>query len=249
MNKILQEIKSVQGVTGVLVLDKKEGVTYQLTPASFPSEGLKELGLRLSRLTKLSSAVMSLELRFENGIAFFYNLDRGAIFIFGRPGINLPILDLVLKSVFLSIERKLAKKGEKPHPQEEKKSSFILDKIYLEHLLQALNQIAKIYKQKLGTYLVTQNLRRSKEELLLKFELLQNFFVDNNGTVSLIRGKEEEVPFDSLKAFALLIHLFIHLCSSYDPELLTDIRELTKGLEEKLEQMGFYETYEKLNPA
>jgi len=105
--------------------------------------------------------------------------------------------------------------------------------------------MAKIYKHKLGTYLVTQNLRKAKEELLPRFELLQYFFVDNNGTVSLIRGKEEEVPFDTLKAFALLINLFIHLCSSHNPELSTDIRELTLGLEDKLEQMGFYETFER----
>jgi hypothetical protein len=246
MNKTLQEIKSVQGVTGVLVLDKKEGVTYQLTPASFPTEGLKEIGLRLSRLVKLSSTELSLELRFENGIAFFYNLDRGAILIFGRPGINLPILNLVLKSAFLAIERKLTKR-EEPHTDEEKKGSFLLDKIYLEHLLLALNQIAKTYKQKLGTYLVTQNLRRSKEKFLLKFSLLQNFFVDNNGNVSIIQGKEEEdLPFDSIKAFAVWISFFIHLCSSHNPELLTDIRELTKELEENLDQMGFYEAYEKL---
>ncbi|MDP2961108.1 MAG: hypothetical protein Q8N71_06755, partial [candidate division Zixibacteria bacterium] len=90
MNKTLQEIKSVQGVTGVLVLDKKEGITYQLTPASFPTEGLKELGVRLSRLVKLLSTEIKLELKFENGTAFFYNLERGAILIFGRPGINLP---------------------------------------------------------------------------------------------------------------------------------------------------------------
>lgn len=250
MNKTLQEIKSVQGVTGVLVLDKEEGITYQLTPASFSTEGLKELGIRLSRLVKLLSTEIKLELKFENGTAFFFNLERGAILIFGRPGINLPILNLVLKSTFLAIERKLAKREEEPQTVEEKKGSFLLDKIYLEHLLLALNQIAKIYKQKLGTYLVTQNLRRSKEELLPKFSLLHNFFVDNNGIVSIIRGKEEEdLPFDSIKAFAIWISFFIHLCYSHSPELLTDIKELTKGLEDNLEQMGFYETYERLKKS
>src|SRR4030042_6315637 len=116
MNKILQEIKSVQGVSGVLVLDKKEGITYQLTPASFPTEGLKEVGLRLSRLSKACPVDLSLELRFENGLALLYNLERGTVFIFGRLGINLSILELVLKSAFLSIERKLSKMEEKPLP-------------------------------------------------------------------------------------------------------------------------------------
>lgn len=246
MNKILQEIRSVQGVTGVLVLDKGEKITYQLTPASFSSEGLKEIGLRLSRLVKLAPFDISMELRFENGIAFLYNLERVTVFIFGRLGVNQPILELVLKSAFLSIERKLSKTEEKAPPKGEKKSFFILDKIYLEYLLQALNQIAKIYKQKLGTYQVTQNLRKSKEEFLHRFDLLHNFFVDNNGEVSLIRGKEEETPSDSIKAFALWIILFIQLCAKSYPELSTDIRELTLGLEEKLEQMGFYEAYEEL---
>lgn len=249
MNEILQEIKSVQGVTGVLVLNKNEGITYQVTPVSFPKDGLKDVGTRLSRLAKASSAGTSLELRFENGLAFFYNLDRGAVLIFGRPGMNLSVLNLVLKSAFLSIERKLSKKGEQPSFREEEKASFFLDKIYLEHLIAALNQIAGTLKQKLGAYSVTQNLRRSKEEFLLQFAILQNYFVDNNGTVSLIRGKEEEASTEVLKAFALWISHFIHLCSVQEPEILTDIRALTSGLEEKLEMMGFYETYDKLRNA
>jgi hypothetical protein len=246
MNEILQEIKSVQGVTGVLVLNKNEGVTYQVTPVSFPKEGLQEIGTRLSRLSKTSSTGTSLELRFENGMAFFFNLDKGSVLIFGRPGMNLSVLNLVLKSAFLSIERKLSKEGEKPSFKGEERGSFILDKIYLEHLVTVLNQIAKVYKEKLGTYSVTQNLRKSKEEFLIKFDLLQNFFVDNNGIVSLIRGKEEESSSDILKAFALWISHFIHLCSVQEPEILTDIKLLTSGLEDKLGMMGFYETYEKL---
>ena len=249
MNEILQEIKSVQGVTGVLVLNKNEGVTYQVTPVSFPRQGLQEIGTRLSRLAKTSLTGTSLELRFENGIAFFFNLDKGAILIFGRPGMNLSVLNLVLKSAFLSIERELSKEGEKPLFREEERSSFFLDKIYLEHLVTALNQIAKIFKEKLGTYSVTQNLRKSKEEFSIKFDLLQNFFVDNNGSVSLIRGKEEETSADILRAFALWISHFIHLCSVQEPEILTDIKLLTRGLEDKLEMMGFYETYEKLKNA
>ena len=113
-------------------------------------------------------------------------------------------------------------------------------------LVQAFNQIAKIYKEKLGVYLVTQNQRKSKEELLQKFALLHNLFVDNNGTISIIRGKEDEVPTDSLEAFALWISFFIQLCSRYEPELSTDIKYLTLGFEDKLEQMGFYETYDKI---
>jgi hypothetical protein len=166
--------------------------------------------------------------------------------IFGRPGMNLSVLNLVLKSAFLSIERKLSKEDEKPSFTGEEKGSFFLDKIYLEHLVTTMNQIAKIYKEKLGTYSVTQNLRKSKEEFLIKFDLLQNFFVDNNGTVSLIRGKEEESSSDILRAFALWISHFIHLCSVQEPEILTDIKLLTSGLEDKLVLMGFYEAYDKL---
>ncbi len=249
MNEILQEIKSVQGITGVLVLNKNESVTYQVTPLSFPKEGLREIGTRLSRLANTSATGTSLELRFENGLAFFYNLDKGAVLIFGRPGMNVSVLSLVLKSAFFAIERKLAKEGEKPSFGREETPSFFLDKIYLEHLITALNQIARTYQGKLGTYSVTQNLRRAKEEFLIKFDLLQNFFVDNNGTVSLVRGKEEETSADILRALALWISHFIHLCSVQEPELLTDIRGLTSGLEDKLEMMGFYETYEKLKNA
>ena len=160
--------------------------------------------------------------------------------------LNQPILELVLKSAFLTIERKLSGEEKTARSPEERKISFILDKIFIEHLVQAFNQIAKIYKEKLGVYLVTQNQRKSKEELLQKFALLHNLFVDNNGTISIIRGKEDEVPTDSLEAFALWISFFIQLCSRYEPELSTDIKYLTLGFEDKLEQMGFYETYDKI---
>jgi len=246
MDRVLQEIKSVQGVSGVLVLDKKGSIVYQLTPASFPEEGLKEIGLRLSRLVKVVSAELRLEIKFENGIAYLYNLEKELIFIFGRLGINKSILELVLKSAILTIERKLLREEGSASSHEERKSSFILDRIYIEHLVQVLNQIAEIFKQKLGVYLVTQNLRKSKEEFLPKFDLLQNFFVENSGEISYIKGKENDIPTDSLKVFALWISLFIHLCYRYEPGLSTDIRELSRGFEDKLEQMGFYEVYERV---
>ena len=46
LNEVLYQLKSVPGVSGVLVLDKTKNSTYQLLPASFSQMAIKNLAVR-----------------------------------------------------------------------------------------------------------------------------------------------------------------------------------------------------------
>jgi len=90
---------------------------------------------------------------------------------------------------------------------------------------------------------VTQNLRKSKERVVKEFPFVANFYVDNNATVSLIKGREELL--DKNLTFALIkwIHLFMN--SSNQNQSL-DIKDLTAKISPSLEEIGFYNIYQKM---
>src|SRR3990172_13344284 len=107
LNEALYQLKSVPGVSGVLVLDKTKNSTYQLLPASFSQMAIKNLAVRLLELTRDWSESQKIELKFDNGLAWVINMDKVSVLILARRDLSLPDLNLVLKSALVSIEKRL----------------------------------------------------------------------------------------------------------------------------------------------
>lgn len=246
MNRVIEEIKAVQGVSGVLILDLENSVTYQLLPASFEKDTLRSLTMVLLSLCKKIEKPVRIDLKFDNGIALFVKLNHGAVLTYGRPSLNLSLLKLVLKSSVPTIEKRLKRERDEIKGTPQGKISTTLSQIYVEPLIEAMNQIASIYRKYIGTYLLTQNLREAKEKLLKEFPFLINFSVDNNGMLLMIKGKEDMVKGDVIFAFARWVSFLKELCQKVSPEIRRlKMRELTKDSAEKLEEIGFYQLYEK----
>jgi len=90
---------------------------------------------------------------------------------------------------------------------------------------------------------VTQNLRKSKERVAQEFPFVVNFYVDNNATISLIKGREELL--DKNLTFALIKWIYLFMNSSNQIQSL-DIRDLTAEISQPLKEIGFYSIYRKV---
>lgn len=246
MNEVLQELKSVQGVSGVLVLDKRSLSVHRLLPAYFSFDLVKEISWSLKDLVNLSQDKINFTFSFENGVALVFNLEKSVILILAKPSLNHSILNLVLKSVTPSLEKRLEKEPASTifsTFSQEKESTAEPELIKL--LLKAINLVSSNCQKIIGIYFTTQNLRKAKEELLVSFPFISNFYVDNNGDVLIIKGKEKEIKGDILAGFVFWVSIFLQYSSKLNSRIAqTDIKDLTFELSEELGQTSFYRLYE-----
>ncbi len=245
MNQLLQQVKSVNGVSGILVLDKNNSTTYQLLPASFSVEVIKKLAVRLKEVTRTWPDLQQLEVKFESGYGRLINTVSSVIYVLAKSDIYFPDLSLVLKSVLPQIEKKISKNN--PFQEVEQEQVYALNRVNLDLLLAAINLIANKYRDLMGAYQVTQNLRKAKDKLLDIFPYLTNFYVDNQARVSFLKSKQEIDQTKIQEAFANWIYAFKAYCDTSVPALQdADIKELTAELKSELAKQGFYHWYETL---
>jgi predicted regulator of Ras-like GTPase activity (Roadblock/LC7/MglB family) len=251
MQRIISDIKSVPGVSGVLILDKETLQSHQLLPATFSSASVRNMGTKLLRLSENMSPQSRLDFKFEHGIGLVYNLEYSVILIFGKANLNFSILGLVLKSTLQAIERELAAKSYEPvkvQPsstwnQPTRQAAFVVDKNALRLLIEAVNLVAKGLVKTQGSFWVSQNLRKSKERVVREFPFVAKFYVDNDATISLIKGGEGVINENLTLALIKWIYLFMN--SSSQTQSL-GVRDLTAKISHSLEEIGFYSMYRRL---
>ena len=241
MDKILANIRSVPGVSGTIVIDKSRALTYQLMPVSYNSDDIKNIALPLLHLGRSLEPNLSLDFFFENGIGRLYNRKQLIILIMGREDLNLDVLETVCREALPAISRRFSQgKLKVSSPEKQDKGS----EVGPEFLLKAINIIATNCIDKIGAYMVTQNLRKAKDELASTYPVLSGLSVDNNGVASFIKGMPYESGRDTLTAFAHWANLFLSYCAKSTDKLKpADIMELTFEIRDKLDLSGFYQLY------
>jgi predicted regulator of Ras-like GTPase activity (Roadblock/LC7/MglB family) len=258
MERILSDIKSVPGVRGVLVLDKDAFASHHLLPATFSSESIHNMGIKLLKLSEKMDEQSRMDLKFEHGFGLIYNLEKSVILIFGDSSLNFSFLGLVLKSALQAIERKLTEESTKPVKIKtestrnglSRHTTFVVDKKSLGLLIEAVNLVAKGLAKTCGSFWVSQNLRKSKERVVKEFPFVANFYVDNNATISLIKGKEEFLNENLVFALIKWIYLFMNssgleIQNSRQTQSL-GVRDLTAKISRSLDEIGFYSIYQKM---
>jgi hypothetical protein len=243
METILSEIGSVPGVTGAMVLAKESQDFYHLLPSTFTQGAIAEMGKRLLGLSQRLAPHSRLNLKFDCGIGLVYNLPRSVILIFGRPDLDFSLLGLTLKWALQSIEREL--EAEPPQPVEPKETSTSeIDLDQLELLIEAINLVAQGCAKDRGTFWVTKNLRKAKENVIKEFPQVSSFYVDNDGSVSILRAPGQML--DQKTSLALVKWIDLFLKEAPHParrDRVADVRELTARISKPLEGIGFYDLY------
>jgi hypothetical protein len=240
MDKILANIRSVPGVVGTIVIDKSRALTYQLMPASFTSEDIKNIALPMLKLGQWLNHNLLLDFFFEFGAARLYNQKQQILLILGRDDLNLNALGVVCREAIPAISRKLAA-GQLKVSSPGRSNSTDLGP---EFLIKAINIISTNCIEKIGAYMVTKYLRQAKDELTAEYPFLSTVSVDNNGVASFIKGISSEGRNEMLSAFAHWANMFLSYCAKSTNKLKpADIMELTFEIKDKLDLSGFYQLY------
>src|SRR4030067_3042432 len=248
MNEFLQQIKSVPGVSGILVLDRVNSTTYQLLPASFSVEVIKNLAVKLKEIAHNWPDLSQTELKFESGYARLINARSTVVLILAKVDIYFPDLNLILKSVLPQIEKKIGKAN--PFLEVEQDQIYALNRVNVDLLVTTMNLVAAKYRDQMGAYQVTQNLRKAKDKILNLFSYLTNFYVDNQPRVAFLNSNQEIDQTRIQEAFANWIYYFKSYCQANAPGLPEmDIKELTSELKGELAKQGFYHWYETLSAS
>ena len=238
MQNILEEIKSVRGVTGVIIWDKKTLSSHQLLPASFSPSAIKSTCSKMMKLSQDLNPPAELRLFHKNGNATVLNRSSSIILILGRDDLNFSLLDLVLSSIPLRLEKLL-------NPQSAKKLNFSpLNQEKTNHLIEAMNLVSSHLTDNIGAYSVTQKLRQAKDKLITRYSFMANLFVDNNAKISTVKGKEGIWSGEIVLAFAKWIVLLERLALKKGRGI--DLKKTTLPLKKALEEMGFYFTFENI---
>ncbi|MCK4223765.1 MAG: hypothetical protein KAX39_01210 [candidate division Zixibacteria bacterium] len=243
MERILSDIRSVPGVTGAMILAKGSLNSYHLLPASFTTNSIKEVGVKLLKLSEKMPPHSRLNLKFDNGIGLVYNLEKSVVLIFGWSNLDFSFLGLVLKSALQSIERKLQEETLELDQLKER-AAFVIDKDNLNLLIEAINLVAEGYGRDKGIFWVTKNLRKAKEDVIKEFPQISRFYVDNNGKVSILKAQKE--MFDQKISLALVkwIDLFVkEVPHPTRHDRVANVRDLTARISKPLEGIGFYDLY------
>jgi hypothetical protein len=243
MNKILSNIRSVPGVWGTIAIDKKRALTYQMLPATYSTEAVKQIAIPTLNLARSAEKNMVIDLFFENGKARIYNHGDAVVLILGREDLNFDMLASICKGAVSAINRRFAR-GDLADYIAPGGGSGGSGDVSFELLLRAINILASNAQQKIGAYLVMKHLRNAKDMLVDKYQFLTTITVDNNGVADLIKGYTPPKGDDLLQGFAHWANLFISNCASSSDKLNpADILELTMEIKGRLELSGFYQLY------
>lgn len=231
MQKLLEEIRAVLGVTGVLVWDKKRLVSFPLLPSSFAEGIVRSICSKMVKLAGELKSNSQIKLVYENGTALVLNRPNAAVLVLGRANLNFPLLDLVLSSSLSRLDRFLLPGAERvvPPPLEQKKVDFLVG---------GMNLLSRFVCDKIGPYRTTQNLRKVKDRLATSYPFMANLFVDNNASISIIKGKQGIWSGEVVLAFAKWAAGLEKLSFKKQGEI--DLKKITSPLEENLEGLGFY---------
>ncbi len=237
MNKVLEDLKSVPGVSGVLLLNKTEETTYQLLPATFSIETIKSIAIRLLQVSYYLKPDARFHLAFASGTIILHNLEKATLLVFTKGAIDWTIFELVMKNSVKSLERWLARY----EVVREKLSgeALVSEEEALNLFLHAVNLISAHFKRSLGAYQVTQNWRKARETLAGDFPFHHRLFVETAGNLSFKRVEEKVSVPNLTEFFVRLTHQFIKL-AVVDGSREVSIENLTSELRPSLEKTSFY---------
>jgi len=237
MNKVLEDLKAVPGVSGVLLLNKGEETTYQLLPASFSIETIKSTAIRLLQVSYYLKPGARLFLDFAAGTAILQNMEKAAILVFTKGEIDRSIFDLVMKNSVKALERRM----ERYDLVREKLSAeaMMSEEEALAVFLRAVNLVSAHFKQSLGDYPITQNWRKARESIAGDFPFSHRLFIETGATLSFKPGAEKISAVTLTDFFARLVHRFLKLTVIADPAD-GSVEKLTAELRPSLEKTSFF---------
>ncbi len=235
MNKIMETIRGVMGVSGVLLWEKHANMFHKLLPARLSANEGDAMCARLVQFCQHYTRGKEVKAKFNKGWLWLHNGDSFALLILAKPDLNTTTLNLVLKSSLSVLESTLRKPaGVTNH----RNANFTPE--HVGAIARAINLALGHFQGQISRFEIAEVLRMAKNQLLDNFPVLKHFSVDANGGIIVIRGAEKTMDSSAVVAAAQLIAVFIQLVSAKANIVGFDIEKITLGIQQPLNEIGFY---------
>ena len=233
MSNLLNQIRGVVGVTGVVLYKRQSGDSDAIMPANFEDNRLTELKEKFTGFSYHLSGESSVRIKLSKGWAIIKSIGQYSFLILAREDLNVSTLNLVMKSVALALQQETPAEIEESEPIQ-----FDLQSVFI--LLEAVNMVRVHFADSLSRFRITQLLRETKSELMTGYPVLKHFSVDPNGEVILIKGSESQIDVSMIEAIARWLVEFKNRVRAETVIAGFDLQDITREISFDLERMQFY---------
>lgn len=237
MNRIMEGIRGVVGVSGVIIWEKESNTYHRLLPARFDDAIIQKLCEQLARFCRIREKSFQSIARFQKGWLLVHNHDAFALMVIAKNDLNTTTLNLVIRTSVTALQSTLETRSA---------SSSAAVGFEPEHapvLARAINLSLGYLQQHISRFEIAELLRQAKSELLAEYPSLKHFSVDANGGVILIRNAEKHLDMSAVAAAARLIAALVDRAGNRINTDDFDIVVLTAPLRETLLELGFYRAF------
>jgi len=241
MENLLNQIRGVVGVAGVMIFDRRSGKSKSLMPASFTEEFAETLNGKFQDLLQVAGLNSTMRIKMGNGWAIIKVINHYAFLVLAKSDLNVSTLNLVLKSIAVSLDQHKGIPGEDPS------AAFTPDSAGA--LLKAINLIGEHFSETISRFRLSELLRKAKAELMEQYQALKLFSVDHNGRVFLIKGSEERLNQSCTDAVAAwMAHLKDYIRE--DTVIVGfNLRTITSEIQSELDTISFYHAFKKVQQS
>jgi hypothetical protein len=235
MKKVIEAIRGVMGVSGVVLWEKEANIFHKLLPARFSAGEADAICARLIQFCESNLQGREVKAKFNKGWLWLHNGHAFALLILAKPDLNTTTLNLVLKSSLSTLESNLKRPAGAVTTHN---VNFTPEHVAI--LSRAINLALGHFQGQISRFDIAEVLRLAKTQLIDHYPVLKHFTVDANGGIIVIKGAERSIDDSVIAAAAQLIALFIELVKSKASVTGFDIEKITLGLQQPLNQIGFY---------
>jgi hypothetical protein len=237
MNKIIETIRGVVGVSGVILWEKRTNNFHKLLPARFGQEMVDQLYRQLARFCEVRDQNCGAIVRFQKGWLFLHNHSTFALLVIGKSDLNTTTLNLVAKSSISALENALGSQTATP-------SSNV--KFLPEHasaLARAINLSLGFLQAHVSRFEIAELLRQAKSDLIAELPSLKHFSIDANGGVILIKSAEKLMDITAVEAAARLVATIADRTRNRTGSANFNVEKVTAPLRDTLNELGFYRIF------
>lgn len=238
MRRALEEIRGVVGVAGVIIWDKTANECHHLLPARLGDEDAEKICLELAEFSRLPISASHLATKYKKGWLLLFNEPDAAVLIMARPDLNRATLNLVVRAVLRSIAVRAAE--EKVARQEKK-----WRRKHVDTVVRTINLSLAWFQGKMPRFTTAQLLHQIKDELVAEYPVVKYLTVDANGGVFVKHEVRSRVDGSLLMSSVILLRRFLELATVREAAHRFDIKKQTVELEDELNELGFYNLFEK----
>ena len=107
MKKVIEAIRGVMGVSGVVLWEKDANIFHKLLPARFGAAEADAICARLIKFCESYTQGREVKAKFNKGWLWLHNGHSFALLILAKPDLNTTTLNLVLKSSLSTLDSHL----------------------------------------------------------------------------------------------------------------------------------------------